>query len=490
MEGTVKIPGGYFLKMAKHDYHNYHEALPREFYQNSIDAEATVITVATDRKHRAVRVIDDGCGMSLDTIKNKLLVLGGSYKKDGNAAGVFGKAKELLFFSWGSYEIRTREWIILGEGAHFKINKSGEYVNGTDCLIRFQDDEWSTWEAAFTRVARKMDTETRFIIDGKELFVKELRGEFKKDLGWAKIYQRDDVQNSRAQVKLNGIWMFDYYLGEGYGKIVIDLSRSSLECLTSNRDGLTWEYSSKLQSFVKKLMVDKRSALREEPKSVYEKMVGDGLIKLDVSMIAHRMFQDVDQSLWSTQAGMTAMKMFGDMGVKVDEIAAQRIQDISFKRDSRNVVVSKLAFIGYKSDFILKHQKQESVERYMSASRAELAAKLWTEVLKQVLLDNGRFIEFIAGFSFSSDQDAEHEKHNGVHYFFLNPVNLGSAYGGRAGMKSRKVIVKDLIQRAVHEIAHMKCPHHDEDFVMELHRIEARTWGSGKAFSVIRRIQV
>ena len=44
-QGTVAVPKGYFFRMAKLDYEDWQKALPREFFQNSVDAGASNIVV-------------------------------------------------------------------------------------------------------------------------------------------------------------------------------------------------------------------------------------------------------------------------------------------------------------------------------------------------------------------------------------------------------------------------------------------------------------
>jgi len=53
--GRVEVPAEYFLKMAKNDYTNWKRALAREFYQNSIDARASVIEVTADVSRRRIK---------------------------------------------------------------------------------------------------------------------------------------------------------------------------------------------------------------------------------------------------------------------------------------------------------------------------------------------------------------------------------------------------------------------------------------------------
>src|SRR5574343_2116131 len=132
VKGTVGIPKEYFFTMGTRDYTSYESALPREFYQNSIDAGASQITVEFDDEEKTITITDDGCGMDRDIILNKLLVLGGSHKSEGSV-GAFGKAKEILYFAWIKYCIRSNYCVVNGENDKFTLT-SGEFFTGTKVI--------------------------------------------------------------------------------------------------------------------------------------------------------------------------------------------------------------------------------------------------------------------------------------------------------------------------------------------------------------------
>ncbi|MCK5342356.1 MAG: ATP-binding protein, partial [Candidatus Heimdallarchaeota archaeon] len=101
----IVIGSDYFRKNARSDYAS---PLPfvwiREAMQNSIDAGATEIKISTEGNN--ITFTDNGCGMDLDVLTHKLLTLGGTKKESGSVGG-FGKAKEVLFFSWDEWFIDT-----------------------------------------------------------------------------------------------------------------------------------------------------------------------------------------------------------------------------------------------------------------------------------------------------------------------------------------------------------------------------------------------
>src|SRR3990167_5068098 len=105
----VRIPSDHFLRRIKTDYADFQSAIIREFLQNSVDAGATRVDINIIAEGENVRltVADDGGGCTVETITDRLLTLGGTYKEEG-AVGGFGVAKELLFFAWPEWHIYTR----------------------------------------------------------------------------------------------------------------------------------------------------------------------------------------------------------------------------------------------------------------------------------------------------------------------------------------------------------------------------------------------
>lgn len=484
MRGTVTIPADYFLKMAKHDYSNYREALAREFYQNSIDAGATRIEVTTDPERRCIEVKDDGCGMDFDTLKHKLLVLGGSKKGDG-AVGAFGKAKEVLFFSWQRYEIETQDWKVEGSAADYKIKRNCR-TNGTVARIFIQKEEpFAALAAQFTNIAAKMETKAKLFVNGARIECKRRRGTLKKDLGWCAIYQVKCRDAPYMPVRVDGIWMFDRYVGLGQGELVLELKRSSLECLTSNRDSLKWEWLGRLEPFLADLQVNKRSALKDRSKDVFEKIKGSGRVKVSK--------QDAEEILSSIgkveQEGATLEMLWASLKQELEQArvpaAKERAYTLARQMKDANDFFryrDRIQFMGYEPDFIIKHEGAKAkVDRFMKTDKARVLAKIWTETVKQVLLDNEMYLEFTAGFTFNAEEEAEYVRRGDELYFLLNPTNIGK-------MGRRWLLMEEMKDRAIHEVAHHKVPDHNETFVLEMARIRRNTRESRDVYSKIGRL--
>jgi len=479
INGKVGIPSGYFLKMAKHDYEAYRAALAREFYQNSIDAGAKNIHVDIDVDARTISVEDDGCGMDLDVLQNKLLVLGGSHKAEG-AVGAFGKAKEILFFSWESYSIRTNSHLVEGRGAEFKITTVPE-VKGTQCVIRIQEKEiFSLLAGKFVAIAERMQTKTKIFVDGEKIDCAHKRGKIAMvvpDVG--NIHQVKSRESSYMDVRINGIWMFSKYVGDGLGKLVLELSGSSVDVMTSNRDGFKWDTGTKVSNLVQDLMVNKASALESNRPTIQQRLVGSGKVVVGEPVM------QAAKAAWvhSGDAKAAIRELLTDLK-DMSAIEKERLNNApKIKEGEWDEFVAQIKFIGYKPDFILLHYEGQDKEKFVQTKKSRLLANMWTEIVKQVLIDYEVYLEFTAGFTFDKNAEAQIRRQDGDTIIFVNP-DMVSVSG------HRKILMETLKDLAIHEIAHLKHNNHDSDFVNEMAEIRKATYASDRAYYAIQRTKV
>ena len=492
VKGTIGIPNEYFLKMASHDYNDYRVALAREFYQNSIDANATKIQVSGDKADRSITISDNGDGMNLDTLQNKLLVLGGS-KKGAGAVGAFGKAKELLFFSWDRYQIKTQDLICEGAGASYSISEGNPYYEGTEVIIWVQSDgPWDILVRGFAKVGTKMDTDCKIQVDGQDVEHCPERGEFVKSLGWCDVYMNEAATSVYMPVRVAGIWMFDKYVALPKGTVTIEITKNSIEALTSNRDGLKVAYASELDKLIKKIVVDTKSGLEPDKVIIRERMRGNGRVRFSQNRIQEALAH-VKDLREVVNALRDAMGTQGDAAITTAQLgsivdAAGSVEDLGlFAFEDR------IKFVGYKPDFIIKRMagQQSTVDSYINTKQSRVLAKLWTEVVKQVLFDNGMFIEFTAGFTFDDRRQAEIEKStSGEVFIFINPWKVLKNTGlENTIMKRRPLLVEDLKDKAIHEVAHIHYEYHDEGFVTCMHTLRARTLTSTDMYQKIAKVR-
>ena len=493
--GRVEVPRDYFLRMAKMDYNDYREALAREFYQNSVDASATVINVHFDNEERSITVTDNGIGMDYDVIKNKLLVLGGSEKRTGDV-GAFGKAKEVLYFSWQRYEVRTRNLLVTGKGAEYTIQRVGDWHDGTTSKIwmwRVEED-FVSFKHSFRQVAQRFQVYTSIKIDDVVVDGLLKKGTFVKDLGWAEVYCDSKKTGSwRFQVRIQGQWMFSEYHGEDdIGEVVLELKSDSADCLTSNRDALKAEYKKQFSLWIKEVLLDRKSALEAKNPTIRKKYKGTGKVEVNLE----RFMAEVKKQLDRITGGSTTIQegqreeIFDALLdiIPAENMNTSRMDRIQaeLSRDDFNFDLTRIAFIGYEPDFVVVHELKDkaSTEKFMGTKKAKVLAKAWTEILKQVLLDIEWYGAFTAGFNFEQKKAAAYEKIGDDYYFYLNPTKMLEEVDASFrkirydALVVRTMLREDLLQKAIHEISHLQCGYHNDGFTSRCELVRARTWKS------------
>lgn len=481
IQGTVQCPAEYFRKMAFVDYTDWRSALPREFFQNSIDARSKNIHVTFGLDNNIVTIQDDGIGMNLDVIQNKLLVLGGSAKETGSV-GAFGKAKELLYFSWPNWSIETRNLIVIGQGPDYIIDKVDNPIKGTISKVTIDTDGFYRVMAAFSDVAGKMDTKTKIFIDGNLIRPTSRRGRLIKSFDFGDLYLNKSVNSAYMEVKVAGIWMYSHYLGSSCGQLILELSKSSIDCMTSNRDDLKWEYRSVLMEFARELIANEKTATTPKPQMIQKVIQGEGKVRIRPEMIDSLL----NRGLNIGEARLSLMDQASSLGHNLALLKARLGNETYIDRE-------RWSFIGYKPDFELMYTKKQTgaVKRFMKTKKALVLAKIWTEIVKQTILDNSKdYMEFTAGFTFDEDTSASIVK-NGVNYtIYLNPILIGKQGGwDKKVLSERFLLAEELRDKAIHETAHMLYSDHNENFVCAMHSIRAKTALSFKIYEKIGRMK-
>ena len=489
--GKVEVPQGYFLKMAKHDYNNYIKALPREFYQNSIDAGASEIIVECDEEKRSITIGDNGSGMDLKTLRHKLLVLGGSKKGEG-ATGAFGKAKELLFFSWEKYEIKTRDLVCEGAGAHYTIKRSSRKVAGTKCTIWIPEEEdFDYYPQNFKDVATLFQTEVSIKVDGESRACRLTRGNLVRSTDWCKVYVNPEKTRSwYMNVRINGQWMFQKYTGNDVGQIVVELSRKSTEMLTSNRDGIKDKYSGQFDDLLREVMVEREEMLRPKPTMIRKVIKGVGNIRVNWEKIKKEVSERIhDAAVNEGVYSLSDMKGFGTLLREMSEVQSLQMALVADRSRENSIWddESSIAFIGYEPHFIIDYpdSKDKVVKKFMKSRKASVLAECWTEVCKQVLIDIEWSGEFCCGFTFDSEKKAAFIKDDGIPVFLLNPLKVCKELPEIQPYINRAMLRRDLLSSARHEITHLYEKYHDGSFIIKFHWIEAQTWRSDTIYQKI-----
>ncbi len=484
----IGIPGSYFFKMCQQDYRDYRQALAREFLQNSADAGASQVEFKLDQENRTLEVLDDGCGMSREVLEEKLLVLGGTQKLEGSVGG-FGKAKELLFFAWESYQIHTHDLLVEGQGATYTIEDAPSYVNGTHIKVTFPEGvplanlEWQMRNQLESNQLERC----QIIFNGETLdhlrrgkLVREIEYEGKP---FAHVHLNKSQEDDRVYVRLRGVTMFVKWLGieKRKGRIVIELQGESVDLLTSNRDGMNYWAERELDKIIQELLVNCNSALREKPLKVdhYE---GEGLLStcgtvkrqhLDICRAVESTEEHVEavctvQELVDIVNGNQRLKyFFKDQAEKYTSIAADRSL-----ADAKAVVRTALHAMTYKPDFYVKRRdklpKALNPESWTTTNLK--LALMWEAAVKRVLLDSEKEVKFAIGWTTDAEEAMAElfPLENGSRAFLLNPHNPAFK------MKNFTYLVGELVDLAIHEVTHMDHKSHDERFVLASEEIRRR----------------
>lgn len=493
-KGVVTWSYHQYRSNAEKEYDNFWKALFRELIQNSSDAGSSRIELFIDKDKIQCR--DDGCGMSLDIIQNKLLVIGGSQKAKG-AVGGLGKAKELLFFSQPNWEIITNDHVVKGQGGEYEIFENDKPIKGTHITLHQpEEQEVDMLASSATQVATSCYINADIYINSNQMHPYYPKGRLVKTLPGlgrlyiTKTYQGDRITDQyRMLVCVNGCWMFSRWIGEHEGHIILDVDSSEthpLDIMVASRDNFQYEYATKLDSIIHEIVRDKRSALHvREP--VINLIRGTGEVYVspsdeEIDDMA-KVFSECDKPSSDT------LDAIGNTNEN-HQLEVERLKDIITQmRSSINIEERVAAYdqiLNYEPDFIVYEDTANDkwthgrINQFMKTQKASTIAQVWTETVKQVLWDANIPMRFTAGFMFDKEVEAMRMVKNSKEFYLINPLFVPPT-----GVQNKVVFVNYMRTTAIHEITHHFYPHHDEDFMSKYHEIESKTWRSHRLYARI-----
>jgi hypothetical protein len=378
----------------------------------------------------------------------------------------------------------------MGAGDDYTITETEDYCDGCSITLYIQEDEDFGYICGHAKSVAQM-TETDCHIYVMDELVKCVlpKGEFVKELELGKVYANKELPSSfYARVRINGIWMFDHYVGEECPHITLELSGSSIESLTSNRDGLKGGSLDSANKFFRQLAADRKSALFPDKELVTFRARGTDGSKIEVSYNDIEFVETMANN--SGEDFYEALARFLSVSNEDLDAALTRIRLAQETVDRWDY--EQLRFFGFRWDTVHKFEKGKEAEArdfldggIAKAKRAKTLMTLWGETLKQMMLDNKIYMEFTVGFSWDSDQQASVEKNNDGVFFYLNPKVLE-----KFPMDNRKRLVRKLRQYAIHEITHLTFPYPDENFVSRMQDvIDENTWNSDHIYNQIAKIR-
>jgi hypothetical protein len=427
------------------------------------------------------------------TLTEKFLVLGESGKNFDGSIGGFGKAKSLICYCHDSWAIRTGSFRVTGCGGDYELSDGLEYFHGTSTVIStslWSVDKLVSQVECFIAYAQWSG---RIILNGVAYKCDLRKGSPRRELPFGVVYTNKSYKN-RLIVRMNGIPMFSSYVGLDRC-VIVELSGKSIDCLTSNRDGLKYPYSSQLSDFITSLAVDKRSALKQST-TRYRHYAGPKLSVLDVKDIV----EGVEAPDESPLQAVPGESLDVDAG---DNSCSQRVggsgpivcaDEPTVGSGGRGTVVHgsvSRATIG--QDFVVKNQTDLEIPSYYLPDSSQFSSyslklvRFWGRVLLQLhklFESNG---EFSIGFVFDEDAVAQFESGKYGFVYYLNPARVVTqvSSNSRSFKKRFKLTDRDaLIAVAAHEYVHsLGFDIHDESYASKFTYVFERVLAARKSFN-------
>lgn len=487
MFGHIKIGPSFFQK-AKNDYSDWRWAWVRELAQNGIDAPGTSSLMFEFRKSETETVAsceNNGAPMTREILLEKFLAIGESGKNfQSEAVGGFGKAKELIAFAHLRYEIRTGSLLVRGCGAEYELEEGLEEFHGTRTRVWMVGDETVALSGAvraFCSYAQWGGQVLLFTTSGAERLECGLKkGAPRRELSMGSVYSNKSHSNL-VVVRIKGVPMFTSYTAFARC-VIVELSGSSLECLTSNRDGLVWAKRRELEGLLEELATDKRSALRKRS-AEHTHYVGEKL-RVQTSLNVKELVQATAENRGVVQELAASV---GGLG-----------QPILADPARVEAAVQRLARLGVsqiQEDFVVRNDLELKVPEYYLPDSAGFGmyarklAKVWGRLLVQLYRVFKLEGQFSIGFCFSDEAEAMCERHSqfGLVYYVNPSVVVRQARSEARSLAKRfKLTERErLLSLAVHELLHgaYGLTLHNEDFSTLLTDTFAKVLKERKSFN-------
>ena len=478
LSGHIALTPRFFRQERDRLYSDPAYAIWRELITNSIDAGATEIHagLATSAAGVTYSLIDNGEGMTKETLVNVYLTIDETSKSGGTVGG-FGRARLLTCFSADRYSIRTRHaseaggWAVAGAGIDWTVRPEAAPIG---CGVAATTSTGLT-EAGMSRALhaflRRCDLPARFTLDDDTLSSASRCGEELGRLGdWATVYSGPEGPEE-AIVRVNGVAM--YHCHSSFPVIVeVDPTRSR-EVLTVNRDGLKYPYSSQFTTFISRLATEGRDAFSEELEEIDIEFEGTGRFIWEREP-AKRVLSDLDTGIGTldrvranlrglvTQPS-TPLRAPSGLEPPLERFAeneasilADVLPNTVVKVASKNPEFRRLAEDLHPSKWqisAIANDKPVFVDKTHKGYFRLLMS--WNEAIAQALavLPNCDSLDYVTGFIVAGDTIAACDRDSSwLIRFLINPL------------ENAKATPAELFARALHEVAHVKEGYHDSDY--------------------------
>ncbi len=474
---SVSIGPEFFSKV-KNDYSSFEWAIAREFLQNSIDCNSSIITVKVEDYGTDTRVIvtNDGDPMTREILLDKLLALGSSGKDFKGTIGGYGRAKEVLYFCHKQYHIESGSSLVVGSGARYNYYNCEGLVDerhGTSSTIVVDGNRTEKIISAFKRFCSTAQWGGTITLNGENLPCNLKKGSPRRQMGFGKVYTNKSFPN-KLIVRISGIPMFQSWISFDRC-VIVELEGTSAEVLTSNRDGLVSKYRYELDEFISELATDKRKALKSsQPRYKHiegvklrhrtqknlnvRNLVEKALAPMPVSSAA---FVPPSQPMFKPKLGIES----GSVGVYDRSPTTPSVYSLA-PRPTIN------------EEFIIRNETDLKIpEYYMPDSDqfctyAKKLAQIWGRLMVQLHRLFEHEAEFAIGFGFDEESEASFEDGNYGKVYYLNPATVVKQENSESKSFKKRFKLTErnrLLMIAVHEFTHgIGNSGHNEEFACQL----------------------
>ncbi len=531
--GQIRVGPEYFTK-ALREYEDWRVKWWREAIQNGVDAGATRIDCAvhTTSDEVLVSCADNGSGMDEETLIEKFLVFGGTTKVGPGTRGGFGVAKELLVLPWLRWKIHTLDHVAEGQGIEYEVNPA-PMRKGTELTVTMAPDQTTTAAAAIAFIEKCELPTVRFsVVEGETGKVYKPKAALKcvkplRDFdGKAILCHNVKVPGyGELLVRTMGLYMFGMYVPSGVkGTLLVELKGSSVDLLTSNRDGFRDKQLKRdVEGYVNELAADVRSALKAKQGLIREKFRGaEGTYvaereaqkregeMLDSLEIVAPDARGAGKKLQLSEEQVRSVLEALARGVSPPD-APEGITASSFEATPElaeimlegttmrgpTAVEAAVKQLSWRLDFFLVNDVEgfKVPSKFRPArmtSNVRRLARTWGELCRFVLIQLGSNVTFGIGFVFERDVGAQYQFDDGEHWLLVNPFKDPANVRADAPVinPSNADDLQWLYAAAVHECTHMAdgITYHDESFAAAMTRNVARTSGKEKQIRAIKRL--
>jgi len=262
----INIPSDFFSNALK-EYQDWQFSWFREVLQNALDAGAKNVGFSIKKVNDTIElsVKDDGCGMTLQTLKQGFLTLGGTIKQTNKKSsdttiGGYGYAKHIILFAHQQYEIETQNLIVAGKGIHYQIKEHADYYKGTKITVLLRQKTSINQLKDCCRLLIKQATNNiQIMLNEKVIRANTLSHDYEINtvLGNLQFSEIEEYSDIELWIRMKGLPMFRYYIENSGQKGLmasLDLTGKPTELLTTNRDGLTLKASETLDRLLHELV--------------------------------------------------------------------------------------------------------------------------------------------------------------------------------------------------------------------------------------------